>query len=429
MNNPFFKLKKTLVYTTVETLCYQSALALYQIYLYYALGAQQYGIIGAFFSLIYVGAQYANMGLDITLAPMLHEYETRAAYLYSVLYQIAIQIIFGLIFITLLINIPFEITYATREQLILCSLIAMSESAKKTLKTVLHLVQFPSQIACVEIGYIVSYMSSICLLVLSGWALSFWVIMIPIFLCNLLSVFLYSSIVYRYVMTLPQQRNPLDKTMVCKHTILRTKSWIYQIMRSFYSTNFLVFFIAAHYNLETAGIVKLISSLYNAISSMLRYILGTSSSVLFSHIKQNLHVTESALQRLQSYACTLSIGIACSIGLATGVIAMTGGHTIPLQEYSIFCALLIALLLSEQLSVMYESLLVVQEKITFLIICYAVSIPLIMYAKYRFPDMVIYLYCAIISIRCMYLIIVYYYTHYILHRTKNNFILGLLSQR
>jgi hypothetical protein len=429
MNNPFQKLKNTLVYTAIETLCYQSTLALYQIYLYYELGAQQYGIIGAFFSLIYVGAQYANMGLDITLAPMLHEYKTRAEYIRSVIYQIAIQIILGLLLVILLIKINFTTTYASQKQLVLCCLIAISESTKKTLKTVLHLVGLHFPIACVEIGYIASYMSSIGLLVLSGWKLSFWIIMMPIFLCNLLSIGLYSFIVYSYWIDLPDQNNPLNKAIVRKQTILRIKSWIYQIVRSFYSTNFLIFLIAAYYNLETAGIIKLISSLYNAISSMLRYILGTSSSVLFSHIKQNFHATDLALKTLQGYTYILGIGITCSIGLATSIIVVTSTSTLLTQEYYVFCILLIALLLSEQLSIMYESLLLVQEKMVFLIICYAVTIPLIMYAKYRFPDMVIYLYFSIISLRCLYFFIVYYYTHYILTRTKNDFKLGLFSQR
>ncbi len=413
MNNPFLKLKNILVYTTLETVCYQSALALYQMYLYYVLGAEQYGIIGICFSIIYVGAQYANMGLDVTLAPMLYTYKTKSAYIRSITYQIALQTLLGLIFVILFSLIPFEPTYITQKQLIFCFLIALSENAKKTLKTVLHLLLFHYHIACVETGYIIMYLSSIGVMMLLGWHLSFGVIMIPIFLLNLLAIGLYSTIMYYHWINLPKEESCIDKNTWYKHAALRMQGWIYQIVRSFYSPNFLVFFIAAYYTIEAAGIAKLISSLYTAISSMSRYIIVTSSSVLFSHTKKDLQETKSVLQTAQRYTFLFSIGITCSIVLITGIVAATNSNII-------LCILLIALLLSEQLSIMYESLLLVQEKILFLTVCYIVSILGTMYLKYQLSDMIVYLYFGIIGIRCVYLIIIYYYTYYVLHRTENS---------
>lgn len=411
MNNPFLKLKNTLVYTTVETVCYQSMLALYQMYLYYALGTEQYGIIGICFSIIYVGAQYANMGLDVTLAPMLYAYKTKYAYIRSITHQIALQTLLGLIFVILFSVIPFEPTYITQKQLIFCFLIALSENAKKTLKTVLHLLLFHYHIACIETGYIIMYLSSIGVMMLLGWHLSFGVIMIPIFLLNLLAIGLYSIIMYYHWTNLPKEQDCIPKNTWYKHADLRIKGWIYQIVRSFYSPNFLVFFIAAYYTIEAAGMAKLISSLYTAINSMSRYIIVTSSSVLFSHTKKDIQETKSALQTAQRYTFLFSIGITCSIILITGILTSSN---------IILCILLLALLLSEQLSIMYESLLIVQEKILFLTACYIVSILGTMYLKYMLSNMIVYLYFGIIAIRCVYLITIYYYTYYVLHRTQNS---------
>ncbi len=400
------KLKFALTYTSLESCIYQSALLAHQVMLYKYIEPEYYGFIGAIFSLIYLAVLYLNMGLELSIGPLVIHTQQNYACIRQLFLQLGLNIVLGALE-CMFLCIMHGLTMKPAE-LLLCGLLIVTETTKKTLKTMLYLLFFHRYVALIEGITLGIYILIIWGCLLSGYAPSIPIMFAPLLLMSIICIGMYSYplwIWYYSVDTAIQNGIPWKRIFV-----LRAQNYIYQISHSLYSPNFLVPIIAMH-NIPLAGLLKMLSMVAYSVNNILQHAFGVTSTVLFAYIKkQPLRYKRMMFHALQRYLYrTILILI---IGLTLHY------HIIPLinpslaKEHLYISYLFLLIMCFEHITLMYEHFFIIEESTAFLILSNFILFIPIMLVKLFITQSILILISLLLSMRFMYLTLVYLYGRY-----------------
>lgn len=364
-----------------------------------------YGIISLIFSTIYLATLHINLGLDLSFAPLFGTYKKSSAYFKQITYQILANIAFGLCASSVIYHMHNHIACLTKSQLIICCMLAISETTKKSIKSLLHLLLAHKHIMAVEI-------TTLCLYIFTVWSLlmsyqpSVTIIFAPLLGVSCLTVCIYSYMYTSYITLLPTCAH-VQAPATSSQLTLRIQHYTYQVIHSLYSPNFLVSVIALH-DIELAALLKVISVGLYAVNSMIRYIFGITSSVLFSYIKNSyMHEKEEIFALLHRY---LHKTLLC-----TGILFIAHHYLflnhVAYQHVTVIYLFLL-LILSEDLTIAYEHFFIIEEQTIFLIICHAAIIVPVFLLKGLHYKHIEHLLLILMCMRGAYLVMIHYYKHY-----------------
>ncbi len=398
------QLKQILTYTTLESSVYQSALLVHQMMLYRYITPDYYGVIGTAFSLIYLGALYLNMGLDLSIAPLFAHTQESQVRARQLLVQLGLNIVLGAFICLFLSIIPIGSTLNQIEAC-LCGLLILTESTKKTLKTILHLISFHRYIAITENITLGLYILAVWGYLLTGHTPSMPLLCAPLLAISVLCICLYSYPLAQWHRALDTAEQ--DTISWRKIINIRIQSFIYQISHSLYSPNFLIPIIATQ-NIALAGFLKMISMVAYAINSIIQHAFGITSSILFAYLKeQPLRYKRLLFHALQRYLyrtiLIVIVGITlhyCIMPLAT--LSITKEHM-----YTTYLFLLLICL--QHIALMHEQFFIIEECTAPLILSNLVLfIPIILVHSITSLSVLVSI-LLLLSMRFMHLILVHIY--------------------
>lgn len=408
MNIQHTNIKNIFFYTGIEACIYQAMLVAHQVMLYHYVQTSFYGIISAIFSVTYVATLHLNLGLDLSFAPLFNIYRNSCAYFKQITQQIIANMLYGLVATFIIYHMRDHIPYLTSSQLIICCLLVISETTKKSLKSILHLLLAHRYIMAVEI-------TTLCFYIVTVWSLLMWVhnpsitiIFLPMLGISCLAVCAYGYLYTIHYLTLKATSTDISKPATSYLITLRLQHYIYQVIHSVYSPNFLVSLIAMQYDIELAAVLKIVSIGLHAVNNMIRYAFGITSSVLFSYIKNMyIHEKEAIFTLVHNYLYKTLLLI---------IILFGAHHYIFLKHatshHLTIIYLFLLLILSEDVTIAYEHFFIIEEQTAFLIACYtAIMLPTFMLKGLQY-DHIEHLLIILISMRGLYVVMIHYYKRY-----------------
>ena len=346
---------RILFYTSIESILYQAILCTHQMLLFRFAGKTLYGQAGALFSGIFLLVLYLNVGLDISFAPLFSQ-ASRSKYTFK---EMVLKQLLGVCSIPLML-IGLYLIYPTKMYslsiLTLCGLLIFVESAKKSVRTILHLALLQKTVALVEIATLSTYVTIVWTYILSGRSLNLYVILTPMLISSLGALGIYFYRLYIFYTEL----SDTGPTEIDWQTIgsTRLKNWIYQIVHSLYSSNFLVLSAAQLYGFELAALLKMMSFCAYSINYIVQHVFGITSSVLFAHTfgdsnfeKQQLFATvRSKLSYIMPVLPLALLAYHWYLSIAHPELCTEHGHII---------SLFMLLLFSENITVTHEQYFIV----------------------------------------------------------------------
>lgn len=363
---------RIMFYTSVESILYQAILCSHQIMLFRVADAHLYGQASALFSGIFLLVLYLNAGLDISLAPLF----AQAVQSKNNFKQIIFRQLLGIAYIPVALTgiyllasrlLPDALSGTNSAGvIILCALLVIVESAKKTVRTLLHLGLLQKTVALVEIATLCAYVSGVWVYIMSGRPLSLYIIFVPMLISSTGALCIYIATLYKFYSEL----SDTPTSDICWKSIgcMRLKNWAYQIVHSLYSSNFLVLSIALHYGLELAALLKVMSFCVYSINYSVQHIFGIASNVLLAHVKDR--ATSEMQQIFATVRSRLSyVLLLCPAALLAYHWYLQIFHPgLCAEQVHIMCLFMI-LLFSENIAVTHEQYFIVAGRTGLLIAC------------------------------------------------------------
>lgn len=354
-----------LAWNTIESIVYQSILILHLIALYRHTDPSFFGMMGIIFSLLYLMTFLANAGLDTALAPYARLLSTDHRFWHTiVLPHLHIQCLIygiiglcGIIINALFIHLPFILS-------IILALLLVTESTKKTFRTIAHLTFHNQLAALVEITIVSIYVALVWLLYAYYTMLSLTLILFPLFVTSLISCLMLGWFLYRLYYHLPAESTEPIPTNA---TFMRTRLYTYgaHLGHILFSSNFLLPFCALHIGLAHTGIFKLISSITHTITTMVYKIFGPTSQALFSHISTSTHHDKQHLFfTLTEYLHHVLYGLI--IFFVINYTKLMGTHVSTTTINSPLIILFLVIQLTEHLFIVYEKFFIAHHRLVYL---------------------------------------------------------------
>ncbi len=401
----WIRLKTILTYTGIESSLYQAALFAHQYILYMQIGPQLYGYFGTIFSLIYLATMYLNLGLDLTIAPLFNQKSDYLPFIKNILLQALLNALLGLVALCAIIIFFRSYIDLTVTQLIICGLIVIAETGRKTLKLMLHLFAFHRLIAITELICLGAYICIVWTFLMSGYSASTFLIFTPLLLTSLTALVVYFLTLSPWLKqaTIEPNNDGINKVIT-----LRAQNYLYQITHSLYSPNFLIPIIAMQHSVELASLLKIISMALYAINSIIKQIFTVFSTILFSHIRDYEYKEKQlVVQTLQKYITKIVVSV-CIYSMLHYYVVSTGNHT----EYLYIACLFFLIISSEHLILTYEHFFIIEERAAFLVLCnIGMWIPIIIIKNVASVSIATFLGLLIAS-RVIHFFILYIYGYY-----------------
>jgi hypothetical protein len=366
VQNTFFS--RIFFYTSLESIIYQALLCIHQIALFRTIDTNLYGQAGAIFSSIFLLVLYCNAGLDATLAPLFKQASQNKNNFVQLFFKQSLTIILTPIaLLGIYFLFPTQLQNMSSPGIIaVCALLVLVESAKKTIRTVLHLALLQKTVALVEIATLFFYITCVWASIIYGKMINLYVIFIPMLITSSVSLLIYISYLYKFYFEL----SDTGFSDVCWKSVglMRLKNWLYQTLHSLYSSNFLVLSIAQLYGFELAALLKVMSFCTYSINYIVQHTFGIASSVLFAHAKD---ATKSEKQQVFARMRTrLSyVLLACPVILLGYHWYLYIMHPDLCAEQIHITSLFMILLFSENIAVAHEQYFIVEGRSGYLIVC------------------------------------------------------------
>lgn len=384
-------------WNTLEAIIYQALLVANQALLFSILDPKQYGMIGMLFSLLYLTVMATNGGLDISLGPLFTAWSknkstTRRILLPHLLVQ---PCIITLLIIALMIArlsltayIP-HLASLSPGVLLTLGLLAQSESIKKTMRALLHLIFLSRVTALVEIATIISYVGSIVILYYAGWPLTVLSIFLPLLIVSWIGVVILGIVLYRWYAALPEEQASFDPTL--NRRMIKSRLWNYgiQLGHALFSGNFLISLFGIQFGLAQAGIAKFANSIAHGIATLVRKIFDTTSGSYLSNMKDHDTQTKHAAFIIIS---THINQLLYSIILGMCIIAprLWKLNTAANMHTSMLIILLCAVHIFELFYIAYEKFYINEEKSSYLLMSYAIPAVILFVVYVLSPSLSMY---------------------------------------
>ncbi len=365
-------------WNAASSLWYQTILVIHQIILFYHIPAQTYGLIGTLFSFLYLAIPLLNFGFDKSLPSLYATYSTNRYYFNRfVIGQLIFQVILLLCISALVIHWHEEIStwlaanlqccFLTKLQWTLLGSVLITESIRKSLKTIAQLAFLNKQVSLIEMGSVLIYV----LLFWLGYRMDIDLITIPfaaLLVESSINALCLAGLVTYWYKKILNHELPSDHHLSW-FVIIRNRITIYvnHLSKQLLTSNCMVSIFAFCFGLLWVSTIKLANSIAAFLLSFFDRTFGITSASLLSRLKfDNLqHKQENFSLALRPFYKVFA--------LITGISLITMVVFIMLSRYGFAVIawltgyLFIVLTLIDTLFIPQEQLLLVEEKITYLL--------------------------------------------------------------
>ncbi len=355
-------------WNALEALIYQSLFLLHYGFLFYAIGATDYGVFSTGISILYAWVMIGNLGFDYTLAPFfVYIKADRSSFIRYFYRQWVAQIILmsmnSLLFYLFFSRIMPEQFIHNGMLPILMTILLFSESIKKSLRILLNLALYNKATACIEIATISTYMIIVWTYYYRYQHVSLDLLIIPLLITSVLSGVALHACVHWWYTQLPTDHQSLTEDGLTGRIIKnRFYTTFYSITQQIFSSNVLIPAIAYKSGMNTAGVFNMLSTIVYSITHVFYKISASSSSAAFAWAKKQtlafkqemFSLVWNELSKVASMATILLI--VNQMHIATSSFNSFSKETI-LQGYAY-----IGILIIEFFAVTYEKFYFTEEK-------------------------------------------------------------------
>ncbi|OGB83085.1 hypothetical protein A3F66_05075 [candidate division TM6 bacterium RIFCSPHIGHO2_12_FULL_32_22] len=341
-------------WNAIEVSVYQLILIAHQTILFYWADSSIYGIIGTTFSFIYLSITILNFGLDKSLTPF-YKYivSSRSNFRRIFLVQLFIQLLIIILFSSLFFVIVKPLIIS---QLIILLTIIITESFKKSLKTLAQLSFLNNITALLEISSIILYTSLFWSIYFFTKKIDLFLALVPLLVESMLSLLLLGFVSYKIY---SQITNIDTDTQFSWKEIIINRIYIFltQTINLAFSTNLMLPIIAYQYGFMAVSTLHFIKHFITFLYLFLEKTFGITTGSIFTRISSG----DKELQQKYSSAISLIYKIVLLILLTITVLFLF--NLFSLDAYLFAMMVLIGTLFIPQ-----EQLLLVKEKIYYLLI-------------------------------------------------------------
>lgn len=302
MKNIYSKFNLGIRWNTFEALTYQIALTTHNLVLFSKLDRITFGVVGTFFSLVYLSITLFNFGFDKSLSPFFLIYtQSKNNFKKIFLSQFLIQIfILAFIFMfliffhekaSLFFAQKFKCCVFPRLIWILLGMTLLLEGAKKTLRSLAQIAFYNKQAALIEVSALFIYLSMVWGAYFYNNTLSIYSIFIPFVIQSIFSVFFLAALSIKLYWDIEDQENKEDVHLFFRIIKNRFNNYWNQISHTIFSGNYFIVFFGYLYGLEKISILKLANTVGIFFTVILERVFGFTSGALLANIK-NLSIAE-----------------------------------------------------------------------------------------------------------------------------------------
>ena len=402
--------KQSLFWNLFDSVGTQGLLILYHILFRTYLGTELHGKVGCTLSLFYLGIIVFNLGLDYTLAPFL-EYITqskrhfRSFLLWIMVPQLCFitfcSLIFYAFFPTLQSWIPAFKTFghATDGLLLTMGLTFIFESMKRTAKYFLQLAFYTSLTACVEVIGMFAYVLLIFLSAAHGSTITLAYTWQMLGLLSLIQLCCLCMGIFALYKKLPFTTTAHPWPDLAKRIFKnRLFSWSTQCMNQLFSGNFLVPICALQFGLESASLMKVLTSISYWITYLANKVFGVTGNALLAHVKTRSLETQQKAFEYISFLLTQALYSLLIFLMLNGkkIALLQIPSTASIQWSLLYFMLIISFF--ESFFIIYEKWYILEEKASIFFLFNFISFGAL-YALYPYTRSVVAMLILIITLR------------------------------
>lgn len=291
--------KRGIFWTLIDSLGSQSLVILYHLIFRAGAGQTMHGIMGCLLSLLYLATAVTNLGLNKIIAPFLETFIRSRKHLRLFISTLVIpQLMFLLVLSIITVkslsyiqqSIPFiaSLTHHLSNQLIpILALTFVSESMRKTLRVFLQLSFYFRLTALVELLGMGANLAGIFFFYKQGnlSLLTSWHILAYTSFAQLIALTIGILVVHQSLPKYTSGDQISVPDLLKRVTKNRLFSWALQCLNQLHSGNFLVPICALRFGIESASLMKVITSISYWITLIAKKVFGVSSNALLAHLK------------------------------------------------------------------------------------------------------------------------------------------------
>ncbi len=286
--------KKAIVINSVNVVAYKSILQVHQLFLFYVINKELFGIAGILFSIIYFLINVTNFGFDYSIFAFYKFFTQSKKHFIKLVHQVLIRFITLLIVAIILISYCISSKSISSVSLITNSLpipilivlfsIFISESMKKTLELFALLAFLNRAITIIDITMLLCYVSSMWIYFFIYQTLNLYIIFIPMAVTSWIEIAMIIKRLFVFYKTLPEHSSihlPEPKAVIFyKNQMI---NYVNQLTKAFFSPNFMIIFISYFIGIIQTGYIKVIIDSIIVLYMLLNKAVGIPSAALMSH--------------------------------------------------------------------------------------------------------------------------------------------------
>ncbi len=358
-------LSRSFRWLSFEALGYQSILLAHQLLLFRLSDYKTYGLIGAVFSLVYLVVAVSDLGLESSISPFFSFLiKGKSLFRRFIVLQLFPGIltvfgVFGVVFFAKSWIKLAVLSHISTVMLVSVGLLALSETVKKTVRTVMHLAFLNKEAAFIEVGTILGYVVLVWSFYFLGYPIGLPLIFVPMLVTSVVSTVVMIFLVWGFSVSLPMSTLPVisQKRVI----VSRFFNYLSQLSHLIFSSNFLVPFFAFQFGLAHAGVFKLVSHIAYGVTSVLRKTFGLTSDAMLAKAKEMSLATKRAIfLRVTQKLHHALYGIIIFFAVNHAKILSSGSSSGGIDGSLVYLFLFICL--SENFFIAYEKFYITQER-------------------------------------------------------------------
>lgn len=371
------KIRTSITWNAIESIIYQIILSAHQCLLYLWGGQHHYGLISTLFAFIYLTSTLIVGGFELAITPIFNEVSInrtlfKRVIVLNFLKQLGWATVIGSIILLTLATI--KLPLLSPIIIALAAGTALCEGIRKVFRVLLHLLFKSHLVAWVEVTLLIGYCISVWLGYYFLRSFPLVLIITPLFCTSLISIFIYSLMIYKEYQFIPSGSTNSIGTIQTKLTHNRFIHAVNTIGHALCSGNFLVPLFSVLQGLEIAGLFKLVNYWCQTTAPIIQKIFGISAQASFAKIKGMPASEKKALFFwFNTHLLRVLAVLLGSISITAFVIHTlntSGTRSVPW----VLIALSVLLLLSENIMIIYEKFCVAEERSSYLLLCQSILI-------------------------------------------------------
>ncbi len=371
LNTHFFR---SIRWNALDACVYQGVLTIHYAALFYVTEPAFFGAMGTLFSLVFLLATIANVGLDGTLSTFftracVTQVQVRSIIIRHLGATALVALTLGLFALRLATYLPRSFPPLSPALSLIILLILVCESIKKSVRMLLQLSFQAPTVAVIESATVIGYVGWVWLDYAMGLPFTLMHLFFPMVICWLASTAAFTWASFQFYRRLPlsvsaHEHVPISHARITKN---RFFNLLNQLVHQLFSSNFLVPFFAMRGGFSLAGLLKLVCYLSYGLTSVIQKMIGFSASALLAQTIEQENMRHAFFLANKTLLRAMWLILFLATLIITGLFLRSSLHVTP-PASSMLCLLFFIFLIqiSENFFTVYERLLIVRERTFFL---------------------------------------------------------------